>query len=47
MFIEDDTSNRRTKLFDHPVIKGVEYIRNLDIDKFFTWTQIGTEKDYS
>ena len=40
MFIEDETSNRRTNFFDHPVIKGMEYIGNLDIDKFFTWTQI-------
>ena len=47
MFIEDDTSNRHTKLFDHPVIMGVEYIGNLDIDKFFTWTQIRTEKHFS
>ena len=47
MFIEDEPSNRRTNFFDHPVIKGVEHIGNLDIDNFFTWTQSGTVKNYS
>ena len=46
MFRGGETFNTSTKFFDHPVRKGMRYIRNLNFDNFFTWTQNLIEKHF-
>ena len=46
MFRGGETFNTSTKFFDHPVRKGMRYIRNLYFVNFFTWTQISIEKHF-